>query len=119
MFLVVVVTTAGYTQTKEPSTSRKRSHRKDETREPDLMLTWEVLRSVYPTHTFHMEDNLVYRDIVATRNIIAQVRWCHQMATQTRASVAVAVFWLELFLDQRRSSREGQACGKGRELTCM
>ncbi|CAM9104369.1 unnamed protein product [Laminaria digitata] len=36
------------------------------------MLTWEVLRSVYPTHTFHMEDNLVYRDIVATRNIIAQ-----------------------------------------------
>eukprot|EP00904_Undaria_pinnatifida_P004196 jgi/Undpi1/13778/HiC_scaffold_9.g03429.m1 len=59
-------------KTKEPSTSRKRSHRKDETREPDLMLTWEVLRSVYPTHTFHMEDNLVYRDIVATRNIIAQ-----------------------------------------------
>ena len=37
------------------------------------MLTWEVLRSVYPTHTFHMEDNMVYRDIVATRNIIAQV----------------------------------------------
>ena len=74
-------------QTKETSkTPRKRSRGNDAkersratnsgndgAKEPELMLTWEVLRSVYPTHTFHMEDNLVYRDIVATRNIIAQV----------------------------------------------
>lgn len=37
------------------------------------MLTWEVLRSIYPTHTFHIEDNPTYRDIVVTRNVIAKV----------------------------------------------
>ncbi len=36
------------------------------------MLTWEVLRSIYPTHTYHMEDNPAYSDIVATRNVIAK-----------------------------------------------
>ena len=42
------------------------------------MLTWQVLRSIYPTHTYHMEDNPAYRDIVATRNVIAKARraWC-------------------------------------------
>ena len=40
---------------------------------PELMLTWEVLRSIYPTHTYHMEDNAAYRDIVVTRNLIAKV----------------------------------------------
>lgn len=38
-----------------------------------MMLTWEVLSSVYPTHTYHMEDNASYRDIVVTRNVIAKV----------------------------------------------
>lgn len=49
-----------------------RANRTDETG-PDLMLTWEVLRSIYPTHTFHMEDNPAYKDIVVARNVIAKV----------------------------------------------
>lgn len=90
-------------QTKETSkTPRKRSRGNDtkersrtttggndDTKEPELMLTWEVLRSVYPTHTFHMEDNLVYRDIVATRNIIAQVGAIDEIREAANSEVLV------------------------------
>ncbi|CAM9195598.1 unnamed protein product [Ectocarpus fasciculatus] len=38
----------------------------------EVMLTWEVLRSIYPAHTYHLEDNPAYRDIVVTRNVIAK-----------------------------------------------
>lgn len=61
-------------QTKEKVAGSPRSRAKEGgSKAPELMLTWEVLRSIYPTHTYHMEDNAAYRDIVVTRNLIAKV----------------------------------------------
>ncbi|CAM9191176.1 unnamed protein product, partial [Discosporangium mesarthrocarpum] len=39
-----------------------------------VMLTWEVLRDLYNLHTYHIEDNEAYRDIVISRNMIAKAR---------------------------------------------
>lgn len=62
-------------QTKDKIKGSSRSRSKKGGGAPGLMLTWEVLRSIYPTHTYHMEDNPAYRDIVATRNVIAKASW--------------------------------------------
>eukprot|EP00903_Cladosiphon_okamuranus_P009173 g8761.t1 len=60
-------------KTKDKVKGSPRSRAKDGgSKAPELMLTWEVLRSIYPTHTYHMEDNAAYRDIVVTRNLIAK-----------------------------------------------
>lgn len=60
-------------QSKAKVTGSPRTRAKEGSKAPELMLTWEVLHSIYPTHTYHMEDNAAYRDIVVTRNLIAKV----------------------------------------------
>lgn len=64
------------TREKQPD-SRKPRAEKGSGKASELMLTWEVLHNIYPTHTYHMEDNASYRDIIVTRNVIAKVTSLH------------------------------------------
>ena len=69
MMIVVLVV-----KSRDMNTTTPRSARRKGTTEPELLFTWEVLHSINATHTFHIEDNPAYHDIVITRNMIAQVR---------------------------------------------
>lgn len=70
--LSLIVLVEAQAKDRAAGSPRKRAKGGD-SKAPELLLTWEVLRSVYPTHTYHMEDNAAYRDIVVTRNVIAKV----------------------------------------------
>lgn len=60
-------------QTRQKAKGSPKSRKNNGSEGPEVMLTWEVLRSIYPAHTYHLEDNPAYRDIVVTRNVIAKV----------------------------------------------
>lgn len=61
------------TQARGAPRTPSRSARLEDKTGSELMFTWEVLHSIYPTHTFHMEDNPAYSDIIDTRNVLAKV----------------------------------------------
>ncbi|CBJ27933.1 conserved unknown protein [Ectocarpus siliculosus] len=59
-------------KTRQKAKDSPKSRKNNGSQGPEVMLTWEVLRSIYPAHTYHLEDNPAYRDIVVTRNVIAK-----------------------------------------------